>query len=268
MIKLLSLAKAFILLKYKVAFEYKAAFWVATFSQILYYGIDVLLIWVLVTRFQNLGGWTVDEIMLLYSMQLLSYALAGTFFFGCCTFMGERIQSGQFDDSLIVPMHPLLYGVLNNFTTDYIRHFLLALVVFVISLIRLNVSFDVVKILMLILILLGSTLINAAALVFFSVPNFWMIMGGRVGDLFYYEAIPFIRYPITIFPLAIQGILTFLLPYAFINFYPAQYFLGKTDFSVFSPLFQYLTPLVGLTVFGGSLLFWNWGLKKYQSTGS
>jgi ABC-2 type transport system permease protein len=268
MMKLLSLAKAFILLKYKAAFEYKAAFWAATFSQILYYSIDLLLMWVLISRFRNLAGWTIDEMFLLYSLQLMSYALAGTFFFGCCCFVSGRIQSGQFDDSLTVPMHPLLYEVLSHFTTDYIRHFLLALAVLILSLVRLGVSFNLLKVLMLLLTILGAAMINAAALVFFSTPNFWMVKGERILDLFYYEAIPFIRYPITIFPLAIQGVLTFLLPYAFISFYPAQYFLGKTDFSIFSPLFQYLTPLVGLIVFCISLLFWNWGLKKYQSTGS
>ena len=92
--------------------------------------------------------------------------------------------------------------------------------------------------------------------------------GTGIVDFFYYESIPFIRYPITIFPLFMQVILTYILPYAFINFFPAQYFLGKTDFSIFSPMFQYLTPLVGVVAFSISIWFWNWGLKKYQSTGS
>ena len=31
-----------------------------------------------------------------------------------------------------------------------------------------------------------------------------------------------------------QIILTLIIPYAFINFYPAQYFLGKQDFIMFN----------------------------------
>ena len=61
----LSLIKTFLVMKYKVLLEYKAAFWVASFSQILHYSTELLLLWVLVMRFQNLGGWTADEIVLL-----------------------------------------------------------------------------------------------------------------------------------------------------------------------------------------------------------
>lgn len=264
----LSLIKTFIAMKYKVLLEYKAAFWAASLAQILNYSIDLLLLWVLVMRFQNLGGWTADEIVLLYSLQLLTYALAGTFFFGCCNYLSDRIQSGQFDEALTLPMHPLLYEILNNFTTDYIRHFVLALAFFAFSVVQLDISFNFMKIVLLIVNVLGGTLINAAAMLIFSTPNFWMVRGSGIVDLFYYEAIPFIRYPITIFPLFLQVTLTCILPYAFINFFPAQYFLGKTDFSIFSPLFQYLTPLVGVVAFSISIWFWNWGLKKYQSTGS
>ena len=219
-------------------------------------------------RFQNLGGWTADEIVLLYSFQLLTYALAGTFFFGCCNSLSDRIQSGQFDEALTLPMPPLLYEVLNHFTTDYIRHFVLALGCFLFAVVRLNLSFNFWKVVLLIVDILGGTLICAAAQLIFSTPNLWMVRGTGIADFFYYESILFIRYPITIYPLFLQVLLTCVLPYAFINFFPAQFFLGKTDFSIFSPFFQYLTPLVGAAAFGFSLWFWNWGLKKYQSTGS
>ena len=264
----LSLIKTFLVMKYKVLLEYKAAFWVASFSQILHYSTELLLLWVLVMRFQNLGGWTADEIVLLYSFQLLTYALAGTFFFGCCNSLSDRIQSGQFDEALTLPMPPLLYEVLNHFTTDYIRHFVLALGCFLFAVVRLNLSFNFWKVVLLIADILGGTLICAAAQLIFSTPNLWMVRGTGIVDFFYYESIPFIRYPITIYPLFLQVLLTCVLPYAFINFFPAQLFLGKTDFSIFSPFFQYLTPLVGAAAFGFSLWFWNWGLKKYQSTGS
>lgn len=228
--RFLSLTKTFILMKYKVILEYKAAFWVASFAQILNYSVDLLLLWLLVLRFRNLGGWMADEIVFLYSLQLLSYAIAGTFFFGCCTYLNDRIQSGQFDEALTLPMHPLVYEVFSHFTTDYIRHFVLALAFFIFSALRLQIELSFVKILMLVLNLLGGALINSAALLIFSMPNFWMVKGNSVLDLFYYDVLPFINYPITIFPTFLHVILTFFLPYAFVNFYPAQYFLGKSDF--------------------------------------
>ncbi|WOO34832.1 ABC-2 family transporter protein [Anaerocolumna sp. AGMB13020] len=265
---LFSTWKTFIVLKYKMAFEYKGAFWAATFSQVLWYGVDFLLMWVLVSRFKTLAGWSADEIIFLYSIHLITYAAAGTFFFNSCISLSGRVQSGAFDDSLMVPLHPLLYEVMSNYNTDYIRHICLAVIVFIVSLVRLDLAFNPLKIVLLILFLIGGTLIQAGALLIFSAPNFWIIRGDKLLDLFYYETITFIRYPISIYPVVLQGILTFVLPYSFINFYPAGYFLGKNDFTIFHPSLQYLTPLVGCIVFAFGVFFWNRGLKKYQSTGS
>jgi ABC-2 type transport system permease protein len=266
--KLFSTWISFVAIKYKMVMEYKGAFWAATVSQILWYGVDFLLIWVLVSRFKNLAGWSADEIIFLYSIQLTTYAIAGTFFFNSCISLSARVQSGAFDESLTVPMHPLLYEVMTNYNTDYIRHICFALILFIISFVRLGLSLTLFKLFLLIVFLLGSVLIQAGALLIFSAPNFWVVRGEKLLDLFFYETISFIRYPITIYPLVLQGILTFVVPYAFINFYPAQYFLGKSDFSIFSPVLQYLTPAVGILVFLFGVSFWNWGLKKYQSTGT
>ncbi len=266
--KLFSTWISFIVFKYKMVMEYKGAFWAATVSQVLWYGVDFLLIWVVVSRFKNLAGWSADEIIFLYSIQLITYAIAGTFFFNSCTSLGKRIQSGAFDESLTVPVHPLLYEVMSNYNTDYIRHICLALIIFITSFVRLGLSLTISRFFMLIIFLMGGALIQAGGLLIFSAPNFWMIRGEKLLNLFFYETISFIRYPITIYPLVLQGILIFVLPYAFVNFYPAQYFLGKSDFSIFSPVFQYLTPAVGVLVFLFGVCFWNWSLKRYQSTGS
>ena len=84
--KLFSTWLSFIAIKYKMIMEYKGAFWAASVSQILWYGVDFLLIWVLVLQFKNLAGWSADEIIFLYSIQLFTYAVAGTFFFTCILF--------------------------------------------------------------------------------------------------------------------------------------------------------------------------------------
>ena len=76
------------------------------------------------------------------------------------------------------------------------------------------------------------------------------------------------NYPITIFPKAIQFILTFLLPFAFLNFYPASALLGKAIPQGYPAILPFLSPLVGALVFALSVLLWNWGLKHYKSTGS
>jgi viologen exporter family transport system permease protein len=79
-----------------------------------------------------------------------------------------------------------------------------------------------------------------------------------------YNVIRFSRYPVTIFGAPVRIFLTFVLPFAWVAFYPATWFLGSPEFHRWA-LF---TPLVGLIVFGGAIMIWRRGVSNYASTGS
>lgn len=79
-----------------------------------------------------------------------------------------------------------------------------------------------------------------------------------------YQLSTFVKYPTTIYPGWIKGILTFIIPFAFSGYFPSAYFLGKGSF-VSGIL---LTILVAI----GSILvayrIWLIGMSRYESTGS
>ncbi len=79
-----------------------------------------------------------------------------------------------------------------------------------------------------------------------------------------YNLIRFSRYPMTIYSLPVRIFLTFVLPFAWVAFYPATWFLGSPGFSRLA----LLTPLVGIVVFSGAVLIWRRGVRRYASTGS
>ena len=58
--------------------------------------------------------------------------------------------------------------------------------------------------------------------------------------------------------------LTFVLPFAWVAFYPASHFVGGEEFRLVS----LLTPLVGAATFGLGYLVWSRGIRRYASTGS
>jgi len=73
----------------------------------------------------------------------------------------------------------------------------------------------------------------------------------------------FAFYPILIYPKFIGFILTWIIPYAFASFYPADYFLHK-GFEHYSML----TPVIAIILWVIALRVWEFGLKNYSSTGS
>jgi ABC-2 type transport system permease protein len=64
-------------------------------------------------------------------------------------------------------------------------------------------------------------------------------------------------------------VLAFVLPFAFMNYFPATYFLQKTDLGLnLNPAVGLLTPAIGLGWVAVAYAFWRVGLRHYQGTGS
>jgi ABC-2 type transport system permease protein len=185
----------------------------------------------------------------------------------CAEMLSPMIQSGGFDEVLTKPLNPLLYMSCSTFCYGYFSHVTLSVVIIVICFIKLGIVVTPVKILFLVLTALSGALIQGAAFLFTSVPSFWLTRNNGLRNIMWISKY-YVEYPLSIYNKAVQVILTLIIPYAFVNFYPAQYFLGKHDFLMFHPVFQYLSPVVGIILFAGACRFWNIGLRHYKSTGS
>ena len=72
-------------------------------------------------------------------------------------------------------------------------------------------------------------------------------------------------YPITIYGKGVQGILSFVIPYALTGYYPVAALLGK---EVPFPALSHISPLIAVIAAIGAWFFWNYGLRHYGSAGS
>ena len=71
------------------------------------------------------------------------------------------------------------------------------------------------------------------------------------------------QYPIGVFSKGFVYFFTFIIPYAFVNYYPLLYFIGKKD----SFLYGLSSLLVLLYLLPGICIF-KFGIKRYSSVGS
>ena len=62
--------------------------------------------------------------------------------------------------------------------------------------------------------------------------------------------------------------LTFVIPVAFVNWYPCLYLLDREDPFGFPAWFALAPPVVGALLFGVAALAWRTGVRRYTSTGS
>lgn len=248
---------------------YRGTFLAGIIGQWISYGATFLGIYIMVSSFDILGGWNGSEVLMLYGLSVMSYAIGASFFYNFSNGLTGRIRSGEFDASLTKPIHPFLHEVFSaGYNVGYISHFTVSLFVMVAALSSTDYDFTAQSLMFLILSVLGASLIQAAALIASSTMSFFTVGNNPIADFLLWDVKEFTNYPITVFPKGIQFVLTFILPFAFMNFYPAAALLGKPIPEGYPAILPYLSPLVGALVFALSILLWNWGLKNYKSTGS
>lgn len=245
----------------------RGSFFLGFFGQILVYGAEFLLIWLLVSRFSIVGGWKAPEILLLFSFNLASYGIAGFFFFSSVRSLGEIINRGELDLILTKPL-PALFGLIAfKPNLAYIAHLGLSLTVMFISLRAAGFAFTAGGLCFVLLALAGATLIQASIFMVCGSLNFWSIQAGDAIWEILWGVREFVKYPLTIYPGALRVFLTFILPLGFISYYPASRLLGKAS-APFSGLMTGFVPLAGLLCFALSYGVWRLGLRRYESTGS
>jgi len=251
-------------LRMRERMEYRGAYLAGMVAQILAYVADFLVIWVLVRRFGTLAGWTWEEIALLWAFNLLSYAIGAAFTF-CQSELERLIQGGTFDGYLVRPLNPYASFAAQRFNVGYLGHILLATGILAWALTNLEIAWTPLSVLFLMLALLGASLLQAAVLTLLGV---WAFRFVRAQFLFGFAGTlrTFVTYPITIYGAAIQVVLTALVPFAFVNFYPAAVLLDK-DGALFPGWIGWLTPLVGVLAFTGAYRVWMRGVNRYQGAG-
>ncbi len=252
----------------KSLFEYRPAFFTDMLTNIIGYSAMYFGLWVLMDKFKLIQGWTMWEVLLIYNMILVSYGLC-SFFFRTPMFsdIENLLRTGRFDIVLIRPMNALLYTMLGRPTIAYFGHLLVGIIVFGMCFSNLNIEWSFLKVLFLILTIVGAALIYAAMYLITGTLSFWIVRMDTVLETFMISG-DFIHYPVNIYAKFIQFILTFVLPYAFVNYYPAHYLLDKSGDALFHPVLQYLTPVVGIVMFILAYRFWKIGVNRYESTGS
>ena len=75
--------------------------------------------------------------------------------------------------------------------------------------------------------------------------QFWTTDGSEAANAFTYGGSTITQYPLTIYPVEAVKALTFLVPVAFVNWYPCLYLLGRSDPSGMPEAFQFASPLAG-----------------------
>lgn len=260
--KYVNLYIEFLKQNFKIMLEYKLDFVIGVFSTLLSQFCGIFFVWVIFENIKQIQGWTFYEITFVYGLLTLAKGI-DMFFFDNLNALGfEYVREGKLDIFMIRPISPLFQIIASNIMPDGLGLLILGTIVVTKSLMELKITLDFPQIILLIIFIIsGAAIISAINLIFsttgFKTMNSYIIMSS-VNSLQ-----EFAFYPILIYPKLIGFILTWIIPYAFASFYPADYFLHK-GYEIYSVF----TPIVAIVLWIIAFKVWRFGLKNYSSTGS
>ena len=247
---------------------FRASYFVGILVAIMGYSSQYIVIWVILNKFQYINGWNLFEVIFLYSLNLLSYALAHVFVQWPFANLDAETLKGELDEVMIRPMDPLFLLIGKKLSTMYWGHIILSVYFLRFSSQHLSIIWTVPNIMWFSQVLIGATLIQASVTVITSCVSFWTVRSQSLWDLCMGPVRQFIQYPLSIYNSFVQAIFTFVIPFAFINFYPVYYFLNKSEPVAFNIRFQYSTLVVGIIMAFVAWATWKKGIRRYQSIGA
>ena len=249
----------------RAALAYPGSFWMMAGSQFFLGLLDFVGIWIMFHTIDTLGGFGLSEIAFLYGATAFGLGVADLVG-GQVERLGQLIRMGRLDSMLLKPLPLLVQVCADQFALRRVARITQALVVLGVA--AYWIDWTPAKLGLTLVMLASGSVIFLSLFVVFGCIQFWTLDASEVANAFTYGGNTLTQYPLTIFPKEVVTGLTFLVPLAFVNWYPALYVLDRTDPYGFPEWLRYASPLAALALMAVTAVVWRAGVRHYESTGS
>jgi len=261
-------------LKYYINLE-KAYFRIG-FINMTQYPLDtvILIISMLVREFSSfivvigimnaakiLAGWSLNEVCLLFSFNAIIESI-GQFCFDNVWSIRKNIKNGDLDIYMVRPASIFFQQLGQRIHFQALVGTAFYFLIFIYFLKKVTFYISIGKIFFILESILFGVIINSGIYLIFNSMNFWFMEAKDISDMVQ-NIRQLVNFPIKIFPIVIQFLVTYIIPFAFSGYYPIAYITDKTNSNI--PL---VLPIVSLLIITISIIVWKKGISRYDSSGT
>jgi ABC-2 type transport system permease protein len=249
--------------------QYRVAFWSEIMATVITTATFFIAIVLVFQQFGHLAGWTLGEVAFLWGTAELAFGTMDMIFSGFDPgHFGQQVRRGTFDQLLLRPLNITLQVLGSQFVIRRLGRIIQGAIIFGIALTLVDINWTPGKIIYLPVVWLSLICFFGGLFIIGATITFWTVESIEVINIFTYGGTEMMSYPMHIYPAGLRRFFTFIIPAAFLNYYPALYFLEKPDPFNLPPFASFLAPVAGFGTLALALLFWRFGIKHYQSTGT
>lgn len=262
MVIIMHLYKQYLSMILKSKMEYKASFFMYSLGVFLTSFSVFAGVFFMFRRFTHVKGFVYSEVILCYGIFLMGFSLSEMFARGFDCFP-TLIRKGEFDRILLRPRNVVFQVLASRFEYSRLGRLLQAAVMLAYGVSTSGIRWTGMKILTATFMIFGGMCLFSSIYVMYAAISFFTLEGLEFMNVFTSGTMEYGKYPFAVYGKTMLRIVTFVIPYALVQYYPLLYLLDREDNTKYVFL-----PLIALWFMAPAYGMWRLGIKHYQSSGS
>ncbi|MEK3886415.1 ABC transporter permease [Bacillus sp. FSL K6-3431] len=249
---------------FKSQMQYRTSFLLLSLGQ-FFIPLSVFAgLYFLFERFGQIKGWTFFEVALCFAVIHMAFSISECFARGFDAF-SSLVRDGNFDRLLVRPRSTIIQVMGSQFEFTRFGRLIQSLIVLIWAISNLPIEWSIIKACILVLMIISGVFIFTGIFILAATMCFWTIQGLEVVNIFTDGGREMAQYPLNIYHKWVSKFFTFVIPFGCVNYLPLMYLLDKNEGN---SIVYMMAPVAGIIFILPCLFVWEFGVKRYRSTGS
>lgn len=247
----------------KTILQSKVDFLMGLFGFFFTQFMGIAFLYLVFEQIPSLQGWTLDQLIFIYGFAQIPRGIDHLFTDNIWMVAWWLVIDGDFDRYMLRPMNVFFQVICEKLQPDALGELLVGIILVVMSLSKGILAVDAVHIALFFVSIIAGAVIYTSIKLFFATIAFWVKQSGPFLQVAY-EMSNFAKYPTEIYGKAVQFIITWVIPFAFVAYLPASYFLmGRSALSTIG-----VECVIAVVLWVIAYSFFQYGTTKYESAGN
>lgn len=248
---------------FKTLVQSKVDFLMGLFGFFFTQVLGIAFLYLIFDKIPNLNGWTLSQLIFIYGFAQIPRGIDHLFTDNIWLVAWRMVVNGDFDRYMLRPMNVFFQIICEKLQPDAVGELLIGTILIVMSLSKGIVIVDGMHIVMFIVSVIAGAVIYTSIKLLFASLSFWIKRSGPFLQVAY-EMADFAKYPVEIYSKPIQFILTFVVPFAFVAYFPASYFLIQKSALMTVGIECLIAVILSILAYSVFKI----GISKYESAGN
>jgi ABC-2 type transport system permease protein len=210
---------------FKMVLQSKVDFLMGLFGFFFTQITGILFLYLVFEQIPNLQGWSLEQLIFIYGFAQIPRGIDHLFTDNIWMVAWRLVVTGDFDRYMLRPMNVFFQVIAEKLQPDALGELLVGTILVVYSAAQGVVVLDALHIGLFVVSVLAGALIYTSIKLMFASLAFWIKRSGPFLQLAYSMS-DFAKYPTEIYAKALRFVITWVMPFAFVAYLPAGYFLN------------------------------------------